>query len=339
MSNSPLVVYTRISPNRTSPRNHEIDTVSIHCVVGQLTAREILDMNHFVTYDPDDGSSCNYAVGCDGSIGLGCEEKDRSWCTSSRANDHRAITIEVASDTFHPYRVNEKAYAALINLLVDICQRNPKLDRLRWLGDKNLIGDVNKQNMTVHRWFANKACPGDYLYNLHDEIAAEVNSRLDALEGTTPSPGPVEQVLYRVQTGAFHEKDNALALKAKLESLDFDTYLVKVDSMYKVQVGAYSKKANAEAQAKKLKDSGFDTFVTTSNGTPVTDDMEDTLSDGDKVRMSEGAPVYGTSLTFHSWVYKATLYVRDIDGDRVVVSTQKTGDITGVVHRKYLTKL
>lgn len=181
MGNSPLVTYTRLSPNKTSPRNHAIDTVSIHCAVGQFTAKQILDMGHFTTYDPKNGSSCNYAIGCDGSIGLGVEEKDRSWCTSNRDNDHRAITIEVASDTSHPYAVTDAAYKALIELLADICKRNG-IKKLLWKGDKSLIGKVNQQNMTVHRWFANKACPGDYLYNRHGQIANEVNAKLNKQE-------------------------------------------------------------------------------------------------------------------------------------------------------------
>ena len=177
MSNSNLVTYTKISPNKTSPRNHKIDTISIHCAVGQLTAKKILNMSHFTTYNTNTGVSCNYAVGCDGSIGMGVEEKDRSWCTSSRSNDNRAITIEVASDTKHPYKVTNAAYKALIELLVDICKRNG-IKELKWKSDKSLIGQVDKQNMTVHRWFANKACPGDYLYNRHGKIAEEVNKRL-----------------------------------------------------------------------------------------------------------------------------------------------------------------
>jgi hypothetical protein len=123
------------------------------------------------------GASCNYVVGYDGSIGLCVEEANRSWCSSSRSNDHRAITIEVASETKHPYEVTDKAYESLINLLVDICKRN-KIKELKWKADKTLIGKPSKQNMTVHRWFANKACPGDYLYNRHGQIAKEVNSRL-----------------------------------------------------------------------------------------------------------------------------------------------------------------
>lgn len=177
MSNSPLVSYTKISPNRTSPRNHKIDTISIHCAVGQFTAKEILNLSHFTKADSKNGSSCNYAIGCDGSIGMGVQEKDRSWCTSSRSNDHRAITIEVASDSKHPYKVTDKAYDALIDLLVDICKRND-IKELKWKANRNLIGRPEKQNMTVHRWFANKACPGDYLYKRHGQIASEVNAKL-----------------------------------------------------------------------------------------------------------------------------------------------------------------
>ena len=178
MSNSSLITYTRLSPNCTKPRNHKIDTVTIHCFVGQVTAESGCNSSRFVRYDPKNGASCNYVVGYDGSIGLCVEEKNRSWCSSNRDNDHRAITIEVASDTKSPYVITDKAYAALIDLLVDICTRNG-IEQLLWKGDKSLIGQTDKQNMTVHRWFAAKACPGEYLYNKHSEIAAEVNKYLN----------------------------------------------------------------------------------------------------------------------------------------------------------------
>lgn len=174
MSNSPLVSYTKISPNKTSPRNHKIDTITIHCVVGQLTAEGIGSC--FASSSRQ--ASSNYGIGKDGKIGMYVEEKDRSWCSSSASNDHRAITIEVASDTSHPYAVNDKAYAALIELCTDICKRN-NIKELKWKGDKSLIGQVDKQNMTVHRWFANKSCPGDYLYNRHGDIAKAVNAKLN----------------------------------------------------------------------------------------------------------------------------------------------------------------
>ena len=188
--NSSLVNYTRISPNKTSPRNHAIDTITIHCVVGQLTAKQICDLSNFTTYNPTGGSSCNYAVGRDGSIGLCVDEKDRSWCTSSKSNDHRAITIEVASDTSHPYAVTAEAYNALIRLVADICKRN-NIKQLLWKGDKNLIGQIDKQNMTVHRWFASKACPGDYLYSRHGDIANKVNQILNQQNTTNKVETPV----------------------------------------------------------------------------------------------------------------------------------------------------
>ena len=178
MSKSSLVSYTKISPNKTSPRNHKIDTVTIHCAVGQFTAKQLLNLSHFAEHDPVYGASCNYAIGYDGSIGLGVDEGDRSWCSSNGPNDHRAITIEVASETKHPYEVTDKAYNALIELLIDICKRND-IKELKWEADKSLVGKIDKQNMTVHRWFANKSCPGDYLYSRHGQIAKEVNARLN----------------------------------------------------------------------------------------------------------------------------------------------------------------
>lgn len=204
MSNSPLVSYTKMSPNKNSPRNHAIDTISIHCVVGQLSVEKIGNI-----FAPSSaGCSSNYGIGSDGRIGMYVEEKDRSWCTSSRSNDNRAVTIECASDTTAPYAVNNKVYSSLISLLVDICQRNG-IKSLKWKGDKSLVGQVDKQNMTVHRWFANKSCPGDYLYNLHGQIAAEVNKRLGATSGSAvPATKPqqtggttVEKIIWNFLSG------------------------------------------------------------------------------------------------------------------------------------------
>lgn len=262
-TNSPLVTYKRITNNKTSPRNHAIDTITIHCIVGQWTAKQGCD--YFATTDRE--CSANYVVGKDGSIGLSVEEKDRSWCSSSSSNDHRAITIEVASDTAHPYAVTDEAYNALIKLVADICKRNG-IKKLLWKADKSLIGQVDKQNMTVHRWFANKSCPGEYLYSRHSDIAAKVNALLGDSAGETAQT-PTTQTLYRVQVGAYSKKANADAMLEKIKKAGFDTYMVQVDGLYKVQVGAYSKKSNADAMAAKLKASGFDTCITTKSGTAV----------------------------------------------------------------------
>lgn len=185
MSNSPLVDYVKLSPNHSGKRNHVIDTVTIHCMAGNAS----VETCGAIFADPNRKASSNYGIDSNGRIALYVDEANRSWCTSSAANDHRAITIEVANNGGAPdWPVSAKAYESLIQLLVDICQRNPGIGRLRWLGDKSLIGQVAKQNMTVHRWFAAKACPGNYLYNLHGQIASEVNQRLGG--GTIPTDTP-----------------------------------------------------------------------------------------------------------------------------------------------------
>ena len=191
MSNSALVTYTKISPNKTSPRNHVIDTISIHCMAGNLTIESC--GNLFASSSRQ--ASSNYGIGSDGRIGLYVEEKDRSWCTSNSANDHRAVTIEVANDGGAPdWHVSDAAMNSLIKLCADICKRN-NIKQLLWQGNKALIGQVDKQNMTVHRWFASKSCPGNYLYNKHSYIAAEVNK---LLKSSGPVPGPINGYLDSV---------------------------------------------------------------------------------------------------------------------------------------------
>lgn len=232
MSNSALVSYTLISPNKTSPRNKPIDRISIHCVVGQCSVETLGNI-----FKPTSRqASSNYGVGTDGRIGMYCEEKDRSWCTSSGANDHRAVTIEVASDTTAPYAVNDKAYAAMLDLVTDICKRNGKT-KLLWFGDKDktlaYTPAADEMVLTVHRWFANKSCPGDYLYNRHGEIAAEVTKRLSGTAAATTTT----------------------ATENKTEDEQTAT------TLYRVQVGAYSKRENAEKELEKLKAAGYSAII------------------------------------------------------------------------------
>ncbi len=189
MSNSSLVTYTLLSPNRTHPRSHAIDTITIHCVVGQWTAET--GCRYFAQSKVN--AAPNYFVGKDGSIGLCVDEGDRSWCTggtltpngmTGKQNDHRAVTIEVASDTAHPYAVTDAAYAALIRLVADIARRNG-MGRLKWKADQSVVGKPEEQNMTAHRWFANKACPGEYLYTRMGDIAQKANDINDPVKEET----------------------------------------------------------------------------------------------------------------------------------------------------------
>ena len=184
-TNSPLVSCTKISPNKSVNRTHAIDTITIHCAVGQVTVERLGD-----TFAPTSkAASSNYGVGLDGRIGMYVEEKDRSWCSSNVDNDNRAVTIEVASDSYHPYAVTEAAFNGLLDLVTDICKRNG-IKKLVWSTNKNeRVNHLNGCNMTVHRDYIAKSCPGDYLYNRHGEIAEEVNRRLGAAEDPSPAAG------------------------------------------------------------------------------------------------------------------------------------------------------
>ena len=201
-TNSPLVSYTKLSPNHSGQRTHSIDRITPHCVVGQCSVETLGN----IMYPTSRQASCNYGIGPDGRVGMYVEEKNRSWCSSSNANDQRAITIECASDTFHPYAMNDKVYATLITLCTDICRRNGK-KKLLWFADKNKsLAYSPKQDemvLTVHRWFANKSCPGDWLYSRLGDVAAKVTANLSSTASTTtPSTSKTtEEVAKEVIAG------------------------------------------------------------------------------------------------------------------------------------------
>ena len=177
-TNSSLISYTKLSPNHSGQRTHSIDRITPHCVVGQCSIETLGN----IFYPTSRQASCQYGIGSDGRIGMYVEEKNRSWCSSSNENDQRAITIECASDTTEPYAMNSKVYDALIKLCVDICKRNSK-KKLIWLGDKdktlNYAPKSDEMVITVHRWFANKSCPGDWLYARLGDLAAKVTENLN----------------------------------------------------------------------------------------------------------------------------------------------------------------
>ncbi len=214
-TNSSMAAYTRLSPNHSGQRTHSIDRITPHCVVGQLSAESICGC--FTS--PSRQASCNYGIGTDGKVSLCVEEKNRSWCSSSNANDQRAVTIECASDKTEPYAMNSKVYDSLIKLCMDICRRNGK-KKLLWLGDRNKTLNYTPKSdeivLTVHRWFANKSCPGDWLYARLGDLAAKVTAALST--GTGASADKDASQLYRVrktwadsksQKGAFSVLANA----------------------------------------------------------------------------------------------------------------------------------
>ena len=299
MSNSPLVDYTRISPNKNSPRNHKIDTITIHCVVGQCTVETL--GNIFAPTSRQ--ASSNYGVGTDGKIGMYVEENDRSWCSSSAANDNRAVTIEVASDTKHPYAVNDRAFAALLDLVTDICKRNG-IKKLVWSTKKaDRMNHKNGCNMTVHRDYANKSCPGDYLYNRHGEIAAEVNRRLGVTD-TAPDAGAGQGVtVYTVKKG-----DTLSAIAAKHGT----TYQ---------KIAAYNgiKNPNVIRVGQKIK-------IPTATA-------PESFAKGDKAKVLNAVTYDGRSFKTYYDVYD----VIEVSGDRVVIGVGST--VTAAVKAANLHKV
>lgn len=323
-TNSPLVDCKVMSPNHSGTRTHKIDRITPHCVVGQLKAENI---GGCFTKESRK-ASCNYGIGTDGRVCLIVDEANRSWCSSSSANDQRAITIECASDKVEPYAMNTAVYNKLIQLCVDICKRNGK-NTLLWIDNKDkALSYVPKDNemlLTVHRWFANKSCPGNWLYSRLGNVAKEVTALLNG--GKAEEEPEVKKTLYRVQVGAYSKKANADAQLKKVKAKGFtDAFITQVGNLYKVQVGAYSVKANADNMLKKVKAAGFDAFITTQSGTAVSASAAEpakTVKAGSTVRVKNGAKTY-TGGNLASFVYKRDHQVKEIKGDRAVITYKGT---------------
>ncbi len=242
MSNSSLVSYTKLSPNHSGARTHAIDRITPHCVVGQLTAESICGCFTSTSVK----ASCNYGIGKDGKISLCVDEGNCSWCSSSNANDQRAVTIECASDKAEPYAMTDAVYNSLINLCTDICKRNGKT-KLLWLADKDKTLAYSPKSdemvLTVHRWFKNKSCPGDWLYSRLGDLATKVTSKL----------------------GGTIENSNSSNLNSNSSNLD--NYRVRVTAnVLNIRKGAGTNYAVTGA----IKDKGVYTIVAESSGTGAT---------------------------------------------------------------------
>ena len=224
-TNSSLVVYTKLSPNNSGQRTHSIDRITPHCVVGQCTAEGLGDW----FYQSSTQASSNYGIDKSGRVGMYVEEKNRSWCSSSNANDQRAVTIECASGTAEPYEMNDAVYQTLIKLCTDICRRNGK-KKLLWLADKdktlNYTPAADEMVLTVHRWFANKSCPGTWLYSRLGDLAAKVTANLTE-ETETSAADTATKKYYRVQVGAYTVKTNADNMLKKVKAAGFTDAFIK----------------------------------------------------------------------------------------------------------------
>ena len=262
--NSPLVSYTKLSPCNSGKRTHTIDRITPHCIVGQLPVETI-----GACFDHTSAkASCNYGIGSDGRVALIVPENCRSWCSSSSANDQRAVTIECASDRDAPWAFRDNVYQRLIELCVDICRRNRK-SKLLWFGGKettlNYDPAPDEMVLTVHRWFANKACPGDWMYARMGDLAEKVTAALGGSMqpgGSTSTGGSTR--IYRVQVGAYEKRENAEKKLRQISATGTDCFITDEDpddDMYRVQCGAYNIQGNADKKCAELQYMGFDAFV------------------------------------------------------------------------------
>lgn len=332
-TNSPLVNYTRISPNKTTNRNHAIDTITIHCVVGQCSVETLGE----IFSKPSKQASSNYGIGYDGRIGMYVEEKDRSWCSSSGSNDNRAITIEVASDTTSPYAVNSKAYASLIKLVTDICKRNG-IKELKWKADKSLIGQVDKQNMTVHRWFANKSCPGEYLYSRMGKIAEEVNKNLGVEDSSdeTVKPDTGNTTAYTFSAGDLV----SIASDAKYYNGSNIPNWVKNKKWYVKEISGNRAVIDKSEDGKNSIESPVNVKylkLVKAGQQQNSNDTNSTIKTGDLVSITSDAKYYNGS-NIPGWVKNKKWYVIEVSGDRAVIDKSEDGEnsICSSISTKYL---
>lgn len=218
MSESSLVTYRNLTNNKTVVKDKKNNYIIPHVYVGQVSTKNGVD--HFTT---NCGASCTYVIGTDGTIGQSVSEADRPWTTGgdkevqnqyglwvggtpnksqqsrgAKGVDFEAITMEIACDPTAPYAINDKVYNSLVNLMADIAIRN-NMGELKWKADKNLVGNPAEQNVLVHRWFASKSCPGDYVYNRLGEICEKANQIIREKTGKPvypseqPQPVPTPQ--------------------------------------------------------------------------------------------------------------------------------------------------
>lgn len=263
-------------------KEYRIDTITLHCVVGHLSMKSLAGC-----FQGTRKASSNYGIMDDGKIGLFVEEKDRSWCSSSSANDVRAITVEIDSDAKAPYAMTDGAVTGAIRLCVDVCKRNG-ISKMYWYSDKEtalMKRDMLKENegiFTAHRFFANKSCPGDFLFNKMGWVCDQVNAQL---AGTEPEPQPQPQPQPQPSSkksldelakeviddkwGNGTDRVNKIntAYKEGLIDYNYSQIQNRVNEMltpkhyWRVQTGAFKVKENADKLAAKLKASGYDTYI------------------------------------------------------------------------------
>lgn len=373
-TNSSLVSYTRISPNRNSPRNQPITKITIHHMAGVMSVEGFGN----IVANPAREMSANYAIGNDGRIGLFCEEKDRSWCSSSAWNDNRAITIEVSNSAYGDasgWPISNAAFNSLIKLCVDICKRNG-IKKLEFTGDRN-------GSLTYHYMYWATCCPGPWIKAHTQEICNRVNAQLNASSSTTDTTGfksytvklkssdPVydnpggkqtatvgagnvftivdEKVVNKVKYGKLKsgkgwvilekpEPDNSYTVTLKGSAAVYESAGGKQNGTVGKD-GVYTitenKKVGYITYGKLKSDKGW---VIVKNETPAKP-ATPSFKTGDLVSVASNA-VYYNGGGIPTWVKNKKWYISSISGSRAILGKSEDGsfNIQSAINTKYLKK-
>ena len=321
---SNLSVYNNITMAKSRKRPGPVTRLTPHCFVGQVTVQRGVDC-----LANKNNASVNYVVAKDGKVGCNVPEEVGAWTSSSRANDEQAITFELACDTTHPYKMNDATINGFIDLVVDICTRYKKT-KVVYISDKDkALAYTPKKNellVTFHKWFAATACPGVWFLDNAKGIFDKINQKLQGTSSKQEIP-QVPSVKYTVQLGAYFSPKRANAHASQVAG----SYVIQIKDLYKVFIGEGSKVEMIQLKSKSHP-GGFVTKRPDAKIIPQTN----TLNVGAEVTIKPEATVYGSRRKFASWVYNKKLYVRSINGNRIVVSTLREGAITGAVDIKYI---
>ena len=222
MGYSALTNVAIMSPNHSGSRYNSISKITIHHMAGNLS----IETCGNVFLNPNRQASSNYGIGSDGRIACYVDEENHPWTSANWDNDDRAITIEVAnSETGGDWPISQAAYASLIRLCADICNR---------YGIYPYYDGTPSATLTEHCMFVATNCPGPTIHAMQVNHVIENDIRAAMAGGAAtsqPTPavsGDVEDLALRAIAGEFGNGD---ARRAALGDM-YSAVQARINEMY-----------------------------------------------------------------------------------------------------------
>ena len=209
----------------------------------EASADYIVDDRDMVQYNPDPRNYWTWAVG-------GSKWNNKGGRLYGIANNQNSISIEVCSS--YKGKVPKQLWPNDPNFyFTDATLKNAEALAKHLMKEFN----VPVENVIRHYDVNGKTCPGIVGWNADSGSEAAwfaFKKRLGEAQSDK---------LYRVQTGAYKNKEYAENLMKKVKGAGFDAIIKKIGGLYKVQVGAYRNKANAKRELDRLSKAGFAGFT------------------------------------------------------------------------------